>query len=106
MTTIPQHAPQIARMLAAVAGAEWKEKWAQVNRAAGIVCGICIAAYRDDAAPGVIPHYAQAFVEAVGEQLRDRVRATERVTLIEGLAKRVAQGLVSFYEDVPVGQRP
>ena len=91
MTTIQQHAPQIARMLAAVAGAEWKEKWAQVNRAAGIVCGISISIPGSgmETAPGL----AQDLVQAVGEQLRDLVRATERVTLIEGLAKRVAHAI-------------
>lgn len=80
---------RIARMLeAASAEPDWRVKWTKVNRAAGVVCGICIAS--DDFPASA----AQRLVDLIAKELV--LHPKDKATMVEGLSKRAALGLVEW----------
>lgn len=80
---------------AAMTGAEWRERWKKVNRAAGAIAATSLMAYLTPAA--AVSEAQRMTDEVQGLFLRSDGSATsERKMLMDGLRKRVAECLVEM----------
>lgn len=93
------YVPRIAKMLETAAGEkDWQVKWARVNRATGILVGVATAvAVMNAGSETYASRYCEELANEVSEALTGVLDPPTLKTMVEGLAKRVASGLVEFY---------